>query len=437
MRKIRKIVIISLLISTLLLGCSQNKEVKNDEKLIIGLVFGDTNNEEFQRRFVEPFLILHPNVDIKVVSAITEDPATHNPNGPYQNVVNLLTGTEPVDLLFMDSSLYQMLSQQNQLKELSPFINKDKFDINSAKTSVIDYLKQLGNGNLYGLSPSFQTKAVFYNKMLFQKANLEPPHDLMTWEQLFQKAELLSLQLKVDNIYGISFDRYNDSNYFNIINNYLSSLNVRMYDINQKKMTVATDTWKESFQLIDSLFQKNITPIKSEGEDLFLNNKVGIIIENYNYFNSLKKQMPSNFDIVTYPIHTGSPHVGSEITFSNIIAINANANNTEVAWEYLKFIHSQKWAKSNKDIPSELFTFYNHKEDTVYNIDAFYKLQSSISANYQMDLYNNFKIINDIRMIITEGNKQIESARNKEKSITEALNEWEGSGNELLNRNTN
>ncbi|MDG0873339.1 extracellular solute-binding protein [Paenibacillus thiaminolyticus] len=41
---------------------------------------------------------------------------------------------------------------------------------------------------MYGLSPTFVSSAVYYNKDLFEQYGVTPPQDKMTWEQLLDLA---------------------------------------------------------------------------------------------------------------------------------------------------------------------------------------------------------------------------------------------------------
>ena len=89
--------------------------------------------------------------------------------------------------------------------------------------------------------------------------------------------------------------------------------------------------------------------------DLFLSGKLAMAITHYGYLNEVinanrNADRIDNFeaidwDIVSLPTHVDEPGVGANIYYQGIFAINANAENPEDAWEFIKFVTGEDWAR--------------------------------------------------------------------------------------------
>jgi len=141
---------------------------------------------------------------------------------------------------------------------------------------------------------------------------------------------------------------------------------------------------------------------------------------------------PVQWDVVTLPVHPEAPGVGGFIQMDPIIGIAANAQNPEDAWEFVKFVNSEDWA----ELKSRSMTMMTSREAYIkplygldYNISAFYQL-TPVLGSYDpgMDpaLRDNMWQLQNI------GQMKIMEVVNGDKTVEQALQEWENEGNMIL-----
>src|SRR5690606_22109022 len=132
------------------------------------------------------FYALHPNIEVEVVSTQNLRPG---PEDDYQEMLTKFIEDEQPDILMIDSSQYEEFARDGKIASLEPYITKDKFDLEGLVPGMIDFMKEKGGGEVYGLSPQFYSQAVYYNKDMFDQYNIEYPTDKMSWEGLLQLAQ--------------------------------------------------------------------------------------------------------------------------------------------------------------------------------------------------------------------------------------------------------
>ena len=196
-RKAGLLTIVLTLLISLLAACSgaANQSAEN-RVLRIGVLYGGQDNEPwFRQQYTDTYEIMNPNIDFEIVGAINWDDQrfTRMEPGeqmeqpdPYEKMKELLTGQNPVDVVVLDYSMLRRMTQDNLLMQLDPLINQKKFDISDYVPTVIDGIKDAGEGNLYALTPTFNSSALFYNKKIFADANVAPPTDKMEWQEVLE-----------------------------------------------------------------------------------------------------------------------------------------------------------------------------------------------------------------------------------------------------------
>lgn len=91
----------------------------------------------------------------------------------------------------------------------------------------------------------------------------------------------------------------------------------------------------------------------------------------------LKNQLP-NWGIVTVPVDPQNPDQGNAISAPQIFAINAKSSNIQAAWEFVKYINGDEFARvtskgtASGGIPSRLKYL---SDNFGRNMEAFYKLK--------------------------------------------------------------
>jgi multiple sugar transport system substrate-binding protein len=476
----RKILLASLSVSLfvpLLAACSSksSNDPNNRHTLRIGTMYGSKQDEYyFRQQFTDLFEFSHDNIDIEVVPAIDySEMQFDNNNGkdpqtqpdPLEKIKAIMTGPNPVDVMIFDSSVLGQLVNNNLLKQLDPLIKQDKIEPTDFVDTVINGIKDQGNGNLYALTPTFMPSALYYNKKLFSKAGVPVPTDGMNWDQVFDLAKRMKLGSGKDMTFGFSFNQWGAGDNYWDMQNYIAPLQLHMFDDKAEKMTVNTPLWQNVWKTVTGLYKDHVTPHQEDMNydgggvadggkavvnnpyqgRLFLNGKVAMTIGDYSLINDIQqlnanadklKMEKLDWDIVTMPFHATVPGVGGSTSLSQLAGINSKAANPDDAWEFVKFMNGKEWAKlksrSTYEMPARK-EFIKVREGMSYNVDAFTKMKPApnIQSPQEQALYRERPNLN---MIQDLGSQEYSKVIQGQMSVEDALKEWETKGNDLLQK---
>ncbi|WP_334071860.1 MULTISPECIES: sugar ABC transporter substrate-binding protein [Paenibacillus] len=462
LRKTLSVALVATLALGLLAGCNGGKAAtKKEEKVLrIGMLYGSSDDSWFRQQYTDIFEYTNPNIKIEIVTANSN---SRYGNGteqeqqpdPLESMKKIMTGSNPVDVVVTDTGTLKQLIDENLVKSLEPMIQEDKFDTSDFVPAVIDGIKDIGGGTLYALTPSFSSSALFYNKKLFADAGVEPPTDKSTWEDIFNKASRVAKGEGKDRVYGFSFNRYRGQDpFWDMQYTYMSGLQLKTFDDKAETMTVNSPQWAKVWETISKLAKEKIMPDSSSydpnepwtplSDDLFLSGKVAMTIEGNYYIDELadannnaakiKNFKPVDWDVVTIPVHPEKPDVGGNINLTNTFSINTNAPNAEAAWDFLRFINGEEFAKlKSRSNTSEMVarkSYIQPRQGLSYNIQAFYLLKPVPPINAKTDklmmekpgLYN----------VTSIGRTYFQQVMENKKTPEEALKEWAEKGNKML-----
>ncbi|WP_028611189.1 ABC transporter substrate-binding protein [Paenibacillus harenae] len=471
----RKFALLSLTLAMLiglLAACSGGSNESAETRVLrIGVLYGGAENEPyFRQQYTDMYELTHPNIQFEIVGAIsyedqrfeqTEPGKPVDQPDPYEKMKEMLTGQNPVDVVVLDYNMLRRLTQDNLLKQLDPLVTQDKFDLSDYVPTVIEGIKAAGDSNLFALTPTFSSSALYYNKKLFADAGVTLPTDKMEWQDVFNLARQVAKGEGEDRSFGFTFNRW-PSDGFNDTQVYSSALQLKMWDDKAEKMLVNSDDWEGVWNSVASLYKEEIVPTQefinkmnekqnAEGindpfyGDLFIKGKVAMTIGDYSYINELKRAsdnaskikdfVPVDWDVVTVPVNPKDPETGGNIYLSQLMGINAKAQNDKDAWEFIKFTNGKDWAKLKS---RSLYEMVARKEFLTpigglqYNIDAFTTLKPLPPTSTDADkVYREKPGIWEAQ---SPGYELFQEVINETKTAREALAEWETRGNAVLER---
>jgi len=464
---------LSLLIPTLA-ACNTSKgnDTENRRTLRVGTMYGSKSDESwFRQQFTDMFEFTHSNIDIEVVPAIDysemqfEDRSKQQEQDPLKKVKEIMTGSNPVDVMIVnDLAMLGQLVNENLLKQLDPLLKEDKIDVNEFVPTVIEGIKDQGNGFLYGLTPTFTPSALYYNKKLFTKVGAEFPKDGMNWDDVFNLAKRMKSGSGKDAIFGFSFNQWGAGDNYWDLQNFAAPLQLRMYDEKGETMTVNTPQWESLWSTVVGLKEDHVTPSQEDMQaiydqprsdtdiynpfqgQLFLSGKVAMVVGDYGLMNQIQ-QMNDNseklkmekldWDVVTMPFHVGKEGIGGNIYMNQMSAINATAANPNDAWEFVKFMNGKEWAKLKSRSTYEMSArkeFIKPRDGMIFNIDAFTTMKPAPQPNSS---FKDQELMNEkpnLRLITELGSRFYSEVMQGNKSVKEALQEWETKGNDVLQK---
>ena len=445
-KMLHKAAILAVLSALLFTGCSSGPAHETEQPSTLKVMYFDESY--FFQQYGDLFAMKHPNIDIQLVSS----QSIYNSGKDYDKAFDEFVEKEQPDVILLTNGNYVKYATEGKLAELDTLIERDKYNTESIYPGMLDQMRELGGGKLYGMSPYVNEDAIIYNVDLFKKYGVEVPHDGMTWNELLDLARRFPTDGDdKSRVYGYGFP-------YSLGASALGQAIGRtegLTDVNPDtlKVTINTDSWKKAFQTaIDAINSKTVYSPKEGGfsggtiEDyyksqLFLMGRIAItrgepyILQNVkDAKGTVKGYKPFQIGLVAGPVDPAQPDSTWEASPGDIFAINANSPNTDAAWEFLKFINGDEYAKvkSKTLVNSGLLSrmgYLTEYEGT--SLEPLYKLKPNLEKVLKSNEKIPNKFFNEFQTIV---DKEIEQVLDKKKSLDDALKAAEQQGQAVLDQ---
>ncbi len=407
MKKSLKFVLPMLTISLAATGCSFGSGSDNTEgeQSTLRVMYYDEGS--FFQDYGMLFSALNPNVDVEVVS--TQSMYQGGEITDYNKAMYDFIDKERPDIVMLSPDQYTKLGQDGKLYELDAVMEKEKYDTEGLVPGMLDYLRELGGGKIYGMTPTFSSQVLMYNKDLFDKYQIPYPTDKMSWNEVIQTAQLFPTDGdEKERVYGLKVG-YSDS-LFEMASMLAMTEGVNYVNAAQKLMTINSDTWKNSFQTALDAINSNALYFESRNQgdmnggatsyeeyllrDPFIGGRLAMTIGETYIIDQIKQakqneqvkdKIISNWDMVTVPVGQQNPDQSYMMNFYNLFAISADSPNKEVAWDFIDYFTSRDYAKVR--VKSRNFNGFPVrtefiKDDEGRHYEAFYALKPSVNNMY-------------------------------------------------------
>lgn len=409
-----------MILSVFITACSSTKketvQYEVDPLMEATITVGYQDKGGFDFFYGNLFKAKYPNIDIKNVS----------------------NADEP-DVFVLPFDKYVELLEEGKLYDLNNVITNDAFKLEGMNQDVIDFVRQQGRGKLYGLPPYFSNQALFYNKDLFDKYNIPYPTDGMTWEEVLQLAKRFPLEDGVSGLYTRSLG--------DLLMNMEQAKGLERVNAKDMKVTMNTDSYKELLEtVLDANNSQALNVFFHDGfakNDPFITEESAMAFEYYTYLNNniywVKQEQGEDFDlnwdVASAPVDESNREATPYFFIPTIFAVNAKSQNVQAAWEFVKYVNGEEFAKINSrtttnKIPTRTEYVYNPEGK---RIEAFY---SNLKMNSVLLSHSEYE---DIPMSfggvfygIVES--ELKAASVGVKSVDEALESIEKRGQEQLDK---
>jgi multiple sugar transport system substrate-binding protein len=470
-RSFKKLLIMVLLMavfSTIFAGCTWKAEdTGSNEPKVLRILGGHGEEEHVRREWTDYYELTHPNVEFEIIPMYEpyrptgpEGPGTEEekPEDPMDRVKRLMTeGTPPDVILINDLTMLTTLVEDGLLQPLDTLIEKAKFDIDDIVPAVRDGIKDAGDGNsLYALAPTFQSQALFYNKDLFDQFAVPYPMDNMTWTQVADLARQFPSDGEgADRIHGL-WGR-ETANIHHFLYSFAAPLGLTLFDESGKEMTVNTPQWESTLSRYIDLFSDGTisSPPRHDGEpgkeydweqerfywEAFHLGKAAMgIMQSYEMREINNRRMYDteaphfDWDVVTVPVQEEAPGIGGNIGMSGLMAINRNAQNTDLAWDFIAFANGEEMLKiksrNSWEFVSKKSLIDNRGEEGPANMAAFYTLKPAKNTmNFNFNNNNE-----NIWQVFSICDQQFQELLKGNITVQKALDEMQLKGQEILDK---
>jgi len=440
------------LLLSVLYGCSGGKKegeleaLGKEEEAKIKVMFWDNNY--FFQEYGNLFATQFPNVEIEVANmqSIYSQDSTETMEKRFDKFIE----EHKPDVLLLQGAEYERYAQNGKLLALDPLIEQDEFEIEGIHPAILKLLREQGGGKLYGLAPDFSSYALYYNADLFAKHGVEPPRDSMSWEEVFELAKRFPTDGEKDKrIYGLSMDNYMTVD--NLIQMIGTSHDLRILNAEGTELLIDTDSWKQVFRSTIEAAKSGALYVPTDEdrnsnfttmEDMFKKNLFimgrSAMTFKYSYEiqqiqmakEQLKSVAPVNWGIVTAPVDPNNRNQSSFFNMGNVFAVSADSGSPRAAWELVKYINSDAFAKlKSKSSNGNLLSRTEHNADQDgRSLEPFYKLEPKASTNNEytkapISFFGGFSAILKA---------EIDEVLADKKTVDEALQAIQTKGNEEL-----
>lgn len=422
----------------LVAGCtSPSAQNKADEKRTVKIMFWDENY--FYQQYGDLFSMKYPNTDIEIVSTNNMyDSSEEGEDFDYQKALTKFIDKEQPDVLLINPDSIKKFVADGKLAELQPLIDRDKYDLTTYSQGILDSIKEMGEGKLFALSPNFSSNAIIYNADLFEKYGVEPPHDGMTWQEMLDTARRFPTDgSEKERIYGYGAQR--GTNLEELAASIARAQGLNFYNGKTKQITINTDSWKNVYKMALDAIQSKSVFVSSEDNyqggsmqdyyesQPFLMGRVAMTVESGYILNNIKDATDNMKDykgfkigLAAGPVDPADPTKSSGY-INDLFAIRAGSANIEAAWDFIKFVNGEEFAKvKSKTINNGFSTRQGvSKEFNGISLEAFYKLQPKITIDNDdsTSIPNNF-----YEKYYTILKREVKLLEDNKKTVDEALN---------------
>lgn len=393
--------------AAMLAGCASGKGDgigEGAEPAVLKVMYYDERG--FYDQYGMLFSALHPEIEIEVVN--TQSVKYEQGKDMNEAMLQFIEESKP-DVVMLSPDQYKKLSEKGGLMELDANVETKSFDKDGIMPGMLEYIRDLSGGKIYGLVPSFYSQVIYYNKDLFDKHGVKHPTDRMSWDDLFRlAAQFPTSGAEEDRVYGLKLG-WGATDLFQLASMIGMSQNLSFVNPNTMQVTIDTDAWKKAFETAkaaldsDSLFLQDPNQSMSGSmsyedhllRDPFIGGKVAMTMDG-NYImdqikeaqNTVKDKAVKNWDMVTMPVDPANPDVSPHTSFNQIFAISAGSAQSEAAWTFLEYIMSDDFARvtSKRQMGNMTVRTQYLADKDGHHYEAFYALrpiENSMYKNYE------------------------------------------------------
>lgn len=331
MMRFKHLLVLILLICTLfsLWGCQSSAQV---EPVILKVSYPSV--QQFYRDYGFGFEKKYPHIQIQVVPYDWEaaDPGKDADIRYMQLMSDYKQQIVDGKLLSLASRFQQ--DRDEELLKISPIMA-------TLLKSVAD------NGELYGVSPTFEGIGLFYNKDLFTKYGVALPTEGLSWKGIYT----LSMRFPKETadgkpLYGLQFDN-NPRTVMKYLMEAGRTEGLSYIQPQSLQVTINTDRWQALLKdAIEAFRSGSFFAENDAGNPPFLTGQAAMTIGNlgsaYNYEQFAKMEVADaiNWGLTTPPIDPGQPERSRGYSIHEIFGISADSTHPEEAWKLLKFMIS-------------------------------------------------------------------------------------------------
>lgn len=315
----------------------------DDEKVTLEVaVSGSAQEIAIHQQKFDLYMKEHPNVTIKPVDIGSER---------FQKLMTLIGADNAPDIIYLNEWTYVM-ANKGVLLGLNDLIEQEQFDTSVYPESLLTPLQY--EGELYALPQEVSPFVIYYNKEMFEAANVPLPTDDWTIDEFYAAAEALTDP--AEKVYGYR----HPGAWADQVLGWLSRAGVD-FDISGKEVKgLDTPEALNALTFLYDLVVKDelspnpaaLTAMGKGADAMFRNQKVAMESAGLWMLPTYKENpLPFEWDVVRMPMDKNQNTKAGILNWG----ISKSTKNPEAAWDLLKFLCGPEGnrivAESNMALP--------------------------------------------------------------------------------------
>ncbi len=159
-----------------------------EQKQLEFMMWGTPDELETVKGYLRQFSDENPDIKIKIIHKNEYD----------QALMTYFAGGTPPDVMYLGLEKFPDLASRDQLLDLTPLIERDKFSLDDFYPQLVGHFKW--NGSLYGIPKDFTPLVLYFNKDMFQKEGLEFPTSEWDWKKFLEASKKLTKDFDGDGM---------------------------------------------------------------------------------------------------------------------------------------------------------------------------------------------------------------------------------------------
>jgi len=304
---------------------SPDNVASGGEAVTLRFALWDSNQAKGLRKMADEFEGANPGIKINMEVTGWSD---------YWTMLEAsATGGSLPDVFWMHSNEIYRYASNGMLLDLTDRINaSDKVDLSKFPEGLVKIYNF--EGKQYAVPKDFDTIGLWYNKTLFDQANLKYPDESWTWDDLYNAAKVLTK----DGVYGFLAALHNQEGYYNFI--YQNGGTVITED---KRSGYDDPKTIEALEFYVNFVREGLSPQvfgDAERADLIANGKVAMgLFGSWNLTGFTENEfMAKNFDVAVLPKKVKQASIYNGLGY----AIAHNTKHPEEAWKFVEYLGSKE-----------------------------------------------------------------------------------------------
>ncbi|WP_176705945.1 ABC transporter substrate-binding protein [Paenibacillus hemerocallicola] len=293
---------------------------------------GDFNETGFNELFGEKIKQKFPHVTPKFI-----------PLSDATKISNLVATGQIPDVMYLSIGSSTALVEFQLEYDISDLIKQYKYDLGPLEPAVVDNLRALGKGKIYGLPVYNNSMSLYYNKDLFDKFGVAYPKDGMTWDDL---TELTKVMSRSDG--GL---QYRGLTMWFTAARTLGQYSANYLDPVTHKSNFASDNFRKQLEQLtqfaaipgNQLTADNASASRQAA--MFTTDRLSSMFMHFSVYGISTLKDTLNWDVATYPVMKEQPDIGPQ-AYPTYFYLTKNSKVKEQAFEVMAYLTSAEFQKS-------------------------------------------------------------------------------------------